>query len=347
MQTTISCNTRNIEGLLTGVQRYTLELLQRSPFHIEKKAPRHPLWGLRGHLWEQFVLPIKMDSGLLWSPCNTGPLAVEKQVVSIMDVSPLDHPEWSSRRFSSWYQFLIPRLVKRVRRVLTISEFSRERILYYCPDAVSKIHVTLLAADQRFQPVNGLDIHRLLEPLKLPSKHYIVTLCSLEPRKNLHTLLKVWAQVHSKLPDEVWLVLAGAKGKALVFGNHSYEKLPPRVYLAGHVPDHALPALYSGALASVYLSFYEGFGLPPLESMSCGTPVLVSNTTSMPEVVGDAGLMVDPFDVEAIGDSLIRVVEDSTLRRNLRLRGLERSKQFSWDKAAQQTWQVLSEAAQQ
>jgi glycosyltransferase involved in cell wall biosynthesis len=103
--------------------------------------------------------------------------------------------------------------------------------------------------------------------------------------------------------------------------------------------------LYSGALASIYLSYYEGFGLPPLEAMSCGTPVLVSNVTSLPEVVGDAGVMVDPLDIEAIGDGLIRLVEDSTLRQDLKLRGLARSKQFSWDKTAQQTWHVLEEAA--
>lgn len=341
------CNSRNLDAPITGVQRYTKEILSRSSGFFDLVKPQQSIQGFRGHIWEQFILPRKLHGRLLWSPSNTGPLSVEKQVVSIMDVSPLDHPEWSSRKFSGWYQFLIPRLIKRVRRVLTISEFSRERILQYCPEAASKIHVTLLAADQRFQPVESAAVNGLLGQLNLPSQHYIVALGSLEPRKNLHTLLKVWEQIHTKLPDEVWLVLAGAKGKALVFGNQSYENLPQRVHLTGHVPEDALPALYSGALASVYLSFYEGFGLPPLEAMSCGTPVLVSNTTSLPEVVGDAGLMVDPFDAEAIGDGLLRLVWDSAMREDLRMRGLARSNQFSWDKTAQQTWQVLQEAAQQ
>lgn len=313
---------------------------------IDLVKPGRAMQGLGGHAWEQLILPSKLHGRLLWSPSNSGPLAIEKQVVSIMDVSPLDHPEWSSREFSCWYQFLIPRLIKRVRRVITISEFSRERILYYCPEAASKIHVTLLAADQCFQPVSELMVAAINRRLNLPSCHYIVALGSLEPRKNLQTLLKVWTQIQSKLPDEVWLVLAGAKGKSLVFGNQSYENLPPRVHLTGHVPDDALPALYSGALASIYLSSYEGFGLPPLEAMSCGTPVLVSNTTSLPEVVGDAGLMVDAYDVDAIGDNIIRLVENTRLRADLSLRGLARAKEFSWDRTAQQTWQVLEEANQ-
>jgi glycosyltransferase involved in cell wall biosynthesis len=342
----VVCNIRNLSSALTGVQRYTAEILSRSSGLVDLVKPRRPIQGLGGHAWEQLILPTKLHGRLLWSPSNSGPLAIEKQVVSIMDVSPLDHPEWSSREFSYWYQFLIPRLIKRVRRIITISEFSRERILHYCPEAASKIHVTLLAADKRFQPVSELAVDIVNRQLNLPSPHYIVSLGSLEPRKNLQTLLKVWTQIQSKLPDEVWLVLAGAKGKSLVFGNQSYENLPPRVHLTGYVPDDALPALYSGALASVYLSSYEGFGFPPLEAMSCGTPVLVSNATSLPEVVGDAGLMVDAYDVDAIGESIMRLVENSALREDLRLRGLARSKEFSWERTAHQTLQVLAEADQ-
>jgi glycosyltransferase involved in cell wall biosynthesis len=344
MKSSFVCNTRNLSGALTGVQRYTTQLLSRFPGEIEKIAPIKNSHGTVGHGWEQFTLPFDVGNRLLWSPSNTGPLAIERQVLSIHDVSPLDHPEWSNKRFSSWYQFLIPRLVSRVRRILTMSEFSKDRLLHYCPDAISKIHVTHLAADQRFHPLDSVAIASVLRQLNLPSQHYIVVLGSLEPRKNLHTLLKVWEYIQMKLPDEVWLVLAGVKGKALVFGTQAYENLPPRVHLTGHVPDDALPALYSGALASVYLSFYEGFGLPPLEAMSCGTPVLVSNTTSLPEVMGDAGLMVDPLDLDAIGDGLIRLVDDMTLRQNLRNRGLAQAKKFSWDKTAQETWEVLREA---
>lgn len=342
----IVCNTRNLCGPLTGVQRYTLEMRSRFSDSIDIVKPAKSMHGMKGHAWEQIVLPLRLHGRLLWSPSNTGPLSVEKQVVSIMDVSPLDHPEWSSRKFSGWYQFLLPRLINRVRGVLTISEFSRQRILHYCPTAESKVHVTLLAADHRFQPVDDLGVTQAVKQLGLPSSHYVVALGSLEPRKNLRRLLQAWQNIEANLPDSVWLVLAGAQGKALVFGDQSFEKLPPRVHLTGHVPDELLPALYSGAIGSVYLSLYEGFGLPPLEAMACGTPQLTGNLASLPEVVGDAGVMVDPYDVDAIADGLLRLVEDSTLRAGLSRKGLERVRQFSWEKTAELTWQVLKEAAE-
>lgn len=341
----IICNIRNQQGTLTGVQRYTSELLNRRPSNIRVVAPRNHLSGMYGHAWEQFVLPFRRQSMLLWSPSNTGPLSVERQVVSIMDMSPLDHPEWSSRKFASWYGYLIPRLINRVRGVLTISEFSRQRILHYCPKAESKVHVTLLAADSRFRPIEGATVAHMIERLGLPTSNYIVALGSLEPRKNLKTLLQAWAYIQAYLPDDVWLVLAGAQGKKLVFGDQSFEYLPQRVHLTGHVSDELLPALYSGAIASVYLPLYEGFGLPPLEAMACGTPVLTSNVTSLPEVVGDACLTVDPHDIEAISDGLVRLVEDSALRADLRVRGLARSELFDWCKTAQQTWVFLEKVA--
>jgi glycosyltransferase involved in cell wall biosynthesis len=114
--------------------------------------------------------------------------------------------------------------------------------------------------------------------------------------------------------------------------------------LTGRVADELLPTLYSGALAFVYPSLYEGFGLPPLEAMACGTPVLTSNVTSLPEVVGDAGLLVDPYNVEAIAHGIRRLVEDSALREELKRKGLERAKQFTWERTAELTWAVLEEA---
>ncbi len=140
-------------------------------------------------------------------------------------------------------------------------------------------------------------------------------------------------------------MVAGAKGKDIIFKNTSLDKLPPKVCMPGYVPDEYLPTLYSGAIALVYVSLYEGFGLPPLEAMACGTPVLTSNVTSLPEVVGDAALMVDPYDVDAIAEGIKRLIEDDNLRRELSQKGLARAKLFSWDRTAEVTWSVLKEAA--
>lgn len=340
------CNTRILGTHLTGVQRYTLELLSRLKGNIQEIKPSHSLSGIRGHAWEQFILPTKLHGRLLWSPCNTGPLAVERQVVTIHDVSPMDHPEWLNPRFAAWYRYLTPRLVQRVRSVLADSEFTKQRIVAHCPGLELKIHVAHCGVDAKFHPVEPDLIKQARERLGLQSPHYFIALGSLEPRKNLQRLLQAWKNILGNIPDDVWLVLAGAQGKVLVFGDQSFENLPPRVYLTGHVPDELLSALYSGAIGSVYLSLYEGFGLPPLEAMACGAPVLTSNVTSLPEVVGNAGVMVDPYDVDAIADGLLRLVEDSTLRAELSHKGLERAKQFSWEKTAERTWQVLKEAAE-
>jgi glycosyltransferase involved in cell wall biosynthesis len=139
-------------------------------------------------------------------------------------------------------------------------------------------------------------------------------------------------------------VVAGAKGKPSVFEAQSLEPLPPRVHLTGHVVDELLPPLYSGAIGSVYLSLYEGFGLPPLESMACGTPVIASNAASIPEVVGGAGLAIDPLDTDAIADAFVRLTYDTRLRNVLRTSGLARAKLFDWRRTAENTMSILKQA---
>jgi glycosyltransferase involved in cell wall biosynthesis len=340
----IACNARVLSNQLTGVPRYILELLARFGDRAQLVRPLKPLAGIRGHAWEQFVLPTLIGKRLLWSPSITGPLAVERQVVTIHDVVPLDHPEWLNENFAAWYRFLTPKLTRRVRRILVVSEFTKRRLIHHCPEAESKIKVVLLAADKRFAPADELAIAAMSRQLALPSRSYLVALGSLEPRKNLARLLQAWSIVQSRIPNDVWLVIAGGKGKSIVFENVTFAPLPPRVHLTGFVADELLPALYSGAIASVYVSLYEGFGFPPLESMACGAPVLTSNVSSLPEVVGEAALTVNPVDIDAIADSMLRLVDDSALRTKLRLRGFERASQFSWDQTALTTLRELEDA---
>jgi glycosyltransferase involved in cell wall biosynthesis len=341
----IVCNTRNLGLHLTGVQRYTSELLARFPAEVKQVAPSAP-WrsGMKGHAWEQFLLPVYARGQLLWSPSNTGPLGVSRQVVSVMDMSPLDHPEWMGGAFTQWYSLLLPRLVHVAQAVITISRFSRDRILHWCPQAADKVHVTHLAADQRFKKAGSQDISNMRKALGISFDRYFVALGSLEPRKNLPRLLEAWREAQKSLPEGIGLVLAGAQGRALVFGNQSLQPLPPRVHLTGHVSDQMLPALYSGATGSIYLSLYEGFGLPPLEAMSCGTPVICSDRASLPEVVGDAALLVDPIDTRAITDALLSLADDGALSGKLSKAGLLRAQQFSWEKTAEQTWAILQRA---
>lgn len=342
----IAVNARVLSSSLTGVQRYLSSILNYMPDGVVELHPTDPKHGVRGHAWEQLLLPARLERKLLWSPSNTGPLSVTKQVLTVHDLASFDHPEFLNSRFAAWYRFLLPRLVRRVRRIIAVSEFTKERLMELFGIPEERIAVIWNGVDDRFRPQAEGQVSLALNKLGIPTRRYFVALGSLEPRKNLQRLLQAWSRIVLDLPDDVWLVLAGAKGKSLIFDATSFDPLPPRVHLTGYVPDEMLPALYTGAIATPYLSVYEGFGLPPLEAMACGTQALTSNRTALPEVVGDAALAVDPYDVDAISDGLIRLVGDTDFRAVLRRRGFERAKRFSWRSTAEQTWRVLGEAAE-
>lgn len=311
----------------------------------DKVFPQASLHGLHGHFWEQTVLPAKVRGRLLFSPANTGPLATRRQVVTIHDVAALDHPERLNPRFAAWYRFMTPRLAGRVARVITISEYSKQRLLAHVPLDERRVVVIPNGVDERFGPQDHAAIASMRNELGMPQGRYVLCVGTLEPRKNVPRLLQAWARIFSRIPDDVCLVLTGKQGQRELFARMAgVGALPPRVHLTGHVADMYLPALYAGALAFVFPSLYEGFGLPPLEAMACGVPVLTGNLTSLPEVVGEAGLMVDPTSVEAIADGLLRLIQNDLLRQALIPKGLARAALFSWDEAAQRTWGVLQEA---
>ena len=185
-------------------------------------------------------------------------------------------------------------------------------------------------------------MERAREALSIRSPYYVLSLGTLESRKNLRRLLSAWASCVCDIPDEIWLVIAGSGGTSRVFSCPEIGSLPPRVYFTGFVADRDLPALYCGALALAYVSLYEGFGLPALEAMACGTISVVSNNTALPEVIGNAGILVNPFDSEAIAAGIKRIIQDLGLRHDLKIQAIKRSGEFSWQRAADLTWDVLS-----
>jgi glycosyltransferase involved in cell wall biosynthesis len=298
--------------------------------------------GFGGHFWEQTVLPRRTYGQLLWSPSNSGPLLVKNQVLTVHDLSALDHPEWFSPTFVSWYRFFLPKLVRRVRRVIAVSEFTKTRLVGLPGADPNKIEVVLNGVDQRFCPEAVTNLTELASTLKLPSREYLLSVGSLEPRKNLPRLLDAWRLASPSIPKDVWLIVAGGIGATHVFRAVDFGRLPQRVHFTGYISDAYLPALYSGALAFVYPSLYEGFGLPPLEAMASGTPPITGNRTSLPEVVGNAGLAVDPYDSAAIAEAIEKIVNNVSLRTELRRLCLTRAKHFTWDKTADETCRVLN-----
>jgi glycosyltransferase involved in cell wall biosynthesis len=331
---------------VAGVQRYVREMRDQLKHWVRQVAPHRPLLGTAGHLWEQCMLPGMLGDDLLWSPANTGPLRVAKQVVTIHDLAPLDHPEWFSARFAAWYGWLIPRLVKRVRRVITVSNFSKNRLLERTSIEESRVAVIPNGVNHDFFfRRTAEEITSLKRRLGVLTPRYLLSLGSIEPRKNLGTLLSAWSRCQPLLGDDITLVIAGARGARHVFRNAGIMDLPPQVCLTDSVPDDWLPALYSGATAFIYPSFYEGFGLPVAEAMATGSVPIVSNSSSLPEVIADAGLTIDPSNVDDLAEALTKLCNDEALRNNLSELAMRESTRFSWERAAELSLTVLEQTA--
>lgn len=337
-------NTRAMSVPTTGVQRYVRELLPRLR-GVAEIRPALVAHGIPGHAWEQLVLPWALRGRLLWSPSNTGPLAVEHQVVTVHDVVAEDHPEWFRPKLARWYRHLIPRLVRRVRHVIAVSEFTKERLMATTGVEESRVTVVHHGVDERFQPQAPEVVAGMRERLALPPGPYLLSLSSLEPRKNLQRLLRCWRAIQARTRADLHLVVAGAPGNPAIFAELNLGPAPARTVFLGHVPDDLLPALYTGALAFAYISLYEGFGFPPLEAMACGTPVLASNTSAFPSILGKAAMLVDPCDETAIAAGLEQLAQDAAARARLRAAGWARAREFSWSRAAALTQDILDRFA--
>jgi glycosyltransferase involved in cell wall biosynthesis len=339
----ICMNTRCLAAPMTGTQRYTSVLLGRLEDHVRSVAPPGAGRGLRGHFWEQSLLPRRIGKGdLLFSPSNTGPARMENQVVTVHDLCPVDHPECMGRWFGLWYRKLWKRLLPRVRRVLTVSRFTRQRILDVYGLEEDQVVVAPLAAGTEFCPADPKETAAAREAAGLPQGPYVLTVGTIEPRKNLTNLLLAWKQVRQRHP-EMHLVVVGAVGAQSVFGQAARQEIPAGVILAGRQNDAHLPGLYSGAAVMVYPSLYEGFGLPVLEAMACGTPVVASDAPAVREVAGQAARIVEARRPEAIAEGLLDTLENAH-RQDLSLRSLARAAEFSWDRTARRTMEVLQEA---
>jgi len=322
-------NARFAGRRVTGVERFAGEVVRCLDGSARLIRPPRLLRGWAGQVWEQLVLPLRVPPGApLWSPANTGPLAVREQAVSIHDLSPLDHPEWFAPAFALWYRLLLPALARRARRVIVPSAFTARSLRRRFNLAEEKLVLAPGSVDPaRFHPVDPQPVRRRYN---LP-RRYLLFVGSLQPRKNLSGLLAALETLQQRFP-EVELVAAGAESPH--FRRDGLDAGKTRVRFLGYVPDEVLPALYSGAEAFVLPSWYEGFGLPVLEAMACGCPVAASCAGSLPEVVGEAGLLFDPAVREDIERRLAALLADAGLRQELRQRGLERAGLFSWERSA-------------
>ena len=345
-----------------GVARYSAELLKALRLiaptdmeFVELKPARHlqvtnPGLGRKLFVlyWEfiysPIILPFLVKRHHIDLLHCTVPLPLYKSigatgvkiVSTIHDVIPFSHPQW----FSTMMRFRLRRWISSLpmytHHFIAVSQFTKQSLQEYLlvPDTkITSIH-------EGKQVISGSQSVQFSG-----SKPFLLTVGTIEPRKNLQVTLKAYSLLKQQLEDSPHLVIVGGKGWGDVRLVEAIREfgIEKQVEVLGFIPDEQLWQLYREAEMLIYPSLYEGFGLPPLEAMAVGCPVITSNVSSLPEVVGDAGILVDPHNPQEIAEAMKRILQDASLAEQMRRRGLERAKLFSWEKCAQETLKVLTE----
>ncbi|MFL5734608.1 MAG: glycosyltransferase family 4 protein [Chloroflexia bacterium] len=312
-----------------------------------------PAWEVRAiparRLWTHIALSREMrrhPPDVLFVPSHVVPLRHPRRtVVTIHDLGYLYYPQ-AHTFMSRIYLRLSTRFSSRVAsRVIAVSEATKQDLVKRYRVTPRKIRVVYHGRDPAFAPVGDEAAIAEAGARYGIGRFYCLHVGTLQPRKNLQMLVEAWARLRGKVKEPPQLLLAGKRGWLYdsLYETVQSRELGELVKFADYVEQGDLPALYSGALALTFPSLYEGFGLPALEAMSCGTPVLASKASSLTEVVDDAGLLLYPHDPEAWSDAVIRLMENPKLRQSLSQKGLERAQRFTWERCARQTLGVLAE----
>lgn len=372
----IGIDARCIENKRTGLGRYLINLLREwartAPEHkyvlyfkskkatdefLEQECFEQVVLSSRflpnkGILFQQVLLPwdsLSRDLDLFFAPAYTAPLFLKcKLVVSIHDLISMIEPE-SFEAITRWQRrIFLPLSAHRATRITTLSQASAEDLFRRYSLPYEKVQVIPLSYDSRFKPVDDqVALESLKRKYRIEANKIMLYVGSIVKRRNVPLLLGAFRVLRNRMND-VHLILVGSN---LSYPHIDVREQIDRLRLAndvsylGHVKDEELVLLYNLADLFLYLSSYEGFGLPVLEAMACGTPVITSNCSSLPEVGGNAALLVNPSDSKQIVEAMSRVLVDKSLARSLRERGLKRVQDFSWETAARQTLEVLHQAA--
>jgi glycosyltransferase involved in cell wall biosynthesis len=350
--------TNLIEALaaIDSVNQYTLYVTRKAA--VERFTNRWPNFSVRTTLPHTPLIriPLTLSAELRKHPVDvlhvqftSPPFSPCPVVVSIHDLSFEHLPQTFKWRSRKQLRITVRRSARDAAQVVALSEYGRNDLISTYHLNPEKVNVIPLAAPAHFAwTSNEQELQRVRQTYGIEGE-YILSVGAIQPRKNLSRLIAAYSRLRranpeGKLPK---LVLVGKCAWLFDETLQTISELGVTdfVVLTGYVPQADLPPLYSGALCFVYPSYFEGFGLPPLEAMKCGAPVIVGNRTSLPEVVGDAGVLVDPFDVDDIASAIKRVIADPGLRSSLRTQGLERAKLFDWQETARQTLAVYHKAA--
>ena len=334
---------------LGGAERFTLLRAARPQIasNGSEPLPTARLLTPPHHRLEAIVLPVellRLRPDVLHSTDFIPPrFWPGRRVITVHDLGFLRFPETLTAESRRYYG-QIGRAVRDADRVIAVSHSTRDDLVQLVGADPARIDVVHEAADPSFGPVRAEEARAVARGLGL-ERPYVLFVGSFEPRKNLVALLEAFARVRQR--EDVQLALVGRRGWLFepIFRRLAELNLESHVVVHEHPTRAELPALYSAAAALAFPSLYEGFGLPVLEAMVCGCPVVASDRASLPEVVGEAGLLVPAIDVEALAEALLRVLGAPSLRADLVRRGFERARGFSWERAARETLAVYREAA--
>ena len=265
-----------------------------------------------------------------------------RQVLTVHDLTCLTLPQFHPWRRRALFRFGIRRAVRQADAIIVPSQAAKGDLVTFFPWSEGKIEVIPEAPGEQFVPLGPEQSQPVASRYGLTYGDYLLFVGNVEPRKNLIALIDAYNALRMRMPVGPDLAIAGGRGwkNGLIHRAAARSPFGRDIRFLGYVPEPDLPALMNGAIALVYPSMCEGFGLPPLEAMACGTPVISSNRSSLPEAVGDAALLVDPDDRAALTDAMAAAVSDKALRDDLRERGLQQAKRFSWDETARLTLRV-------
>jgi len=364
---------RTLQGRTYGVSRYLKNLLrhfaERTADHqflvylssalpggVDLPRPdviRYRTLGMRPTiLWRHLRLPLAMKKDgvdLHFSPSYFLPLLkVCPSVVVVHDLSIKVHPEWFSAEGRFRFDDIFWREVKRAERIITVSLHSKRDIVSFLGVEEGRVVVIPEAAEEHFRPLREEERLEAVRARYGLGERFLFTVGAIHTRRNLERLITAVARAGSMLGEPLQLLVLGAPAPFTppvdIWGTAERCGMKDRLVVVDFVPDEELVLLYNACTLFVYPSLFEGFGLPVLEAMACGTPVACSNATSLPEVAGDAAAYFDPLDVEDMAGAIARVLEDSRLREELSRAGLRRAAAFSWSRAAEETIRVCEEA---
>jgi glycosyltransferase involved in cell wall biosynthesis len=342
---------KNLEQI-DSAHQYSVFLSERR-FTSKRFTVRRTRWPterpLVRILWEQLVQPVALQRAgidLLHALAFAGPLVAPCPfVVTIYDLAFLRFPE-AFRRGNRWYLRTFTALsARRARRVIAISESTKRDVVDMLGVPADQVDVVYCGVDETFRPLPAAEVECFREQRALP-KRFILFLGTLEPRKNVQKLIRAYGQWRTVEPDIPKLVVAGAKGwyYERIFAEVERLGLAGQVIFPGYVAQEELPLWYNAADLFVYPSKFEGFGLPVLEAMACGTPAVTTHAASLPEVAGDAAWLVSPDDEAELVEAVRRVLKDEVLRQEMKARGLAHAAKFTWEHTARQTLDAYDRA---